>query len=95
MSEFWFARRFPLEHPRAGMAPVHWKGWAVVGVFIAALLIGGAAFAYMAARGSVVQGAVAFGVAAALGGAWFIVVSQSKGDKTRTIEDYKKDRSRD
>jgi hypothetical protein len=94
MSEYWFARRFPLDDPRQAMAPVHWKGYAVACVFLAALLIGGAAFAWMAVSGAIVQGAIVFACAAFVGGGWFIVVALSKGDKSRTVADYKKVRSR-
>jgi hypothetical protein len=37
MTEYWFARRFPVGSPRAGMSPVHWKGYAVVAIYVTAL----------------------------------------------------------
>jgi len=88
--EYWFARRFPLSDPRRSYAPVHWKGFAVVGIFVAALVIGAAAFAWMAALGYLIQGAIVFALAALVGGGWFVVVAQAKGDKTRTVDEYRK-----
>jgi hypothetical protein len=89
-TEYWFARRFPLSDRRQSMAPVHWKGWVVSGAFLLALMIGGFAFAWMGASGYMVQGVVVFVLAALIGGGWFITVAQHKGDKTRTVEDYRK-----
>jgi hypothetical protein len=88
--EFWFARRFPVGDRRNAFAPVHWKGWAVAGVYVAALVVGGLAFAWMGASGYLIQGAVVFIIAAIVGGGWFIVVANAKGDKTRTVADYRK-----
>lgn len=93
-TEYWFARRFPVGDSRNAFAPVHWKGWLASAAFIAALLIGGAAFAWMASRGFLVQGAVAFITTAFLAGGWFIVVASAKGDRSRTVQDYRKARER-
>jgi hypothetical protein len=89
MSEYWFARRFPVGNPRNAMAPVHPKGWAVVAVFLVAMLLGGLAFLLMAGAGQFAQGVVALAIAAALGGGWFLVVAHAKGDRTRTVADYR------
>lgn len=89
-TEYWFARRFPLSDPRRSVAPVHWKGFAVAGIFVAALLIGAIAFAWMGASGYLMQGAVVFLAAAFVGGGWFITVATSKADHKRTVEDYRK-----
>ncbi len=94
MREYWFARRFPVGDPRRAMAPVHWKGYLVAGIFVAALLIGALAFAWMGARGQIVQGAVAFIIAAAVGMVWFIGVAERTCDKTRTVAEYQKERAR-
>ncbi len=88
--EYWFARRFPVGNPRNAYAPVHWKGWAAAGIFVVALLIGAAGFAWMAATGHFVQGAVVFAVAAIVGLVWFVTIAQVKGDRTRTVEEYRK-----
>lgn len=94
MTEYWFARRFPPGNPRNALAPVHWKGWAIALIFVAILLGGAVAFAYLGASGQIVYGAVAFIVAAALGTIWFIGVAERTCDKTRTVADYKKERVR-
>ena len=90
-AEYWFARRYPVGNPRNGMAPVHWKGWAVAGAFVLTLLIGALAFATMAVGGYLIQGALAFAIAALLGGGWFVVVANAKCDKTRTVADYRQE----
>lgn len=89
-AEYWFARRFPVSDARKSLAPVHWKGFAVAGIFGAALLIGAVAFAWMAAQGYLAQGLVVFGAAALIGGGWFITVASAKADHVRTVEDYRR-----
>ena len=93
-NDYWFARRFPVSDRRNSFAPVHWKGWAASAVFVAALTAGGVAFAWMGASGYLIQGAIAFAVVAFLAGGWFIVVANAKGDRTRTVQDYRKARGR-
>lgn len=88
--EYWFARRFPVGDPRNAYAPVHWKGYAASAVFVAALLIGGFAFAWMGASGDLLWGSIVFAVAALVSAGWFITVANAKGDKKRTVADYKK-----
>lgn len=90
MSEYWFARRFPVGDRRNAMAPVHWKGAAAVTIYVVALIIGGVAFAWMGANGHLVQGPLVFAAAAIVGAGWFIVVSQARGDPNRTVADYRK-----
>lgn len=87
--EFWFARRFPLDNPRSAMAPVHWKGFAATGVFIAAMVGAAGAFLLLALSGAMIWGAIAFALSAAIAGLWFIAVAQAKGDKQRTVADYR------
>jgi len=89
-AEYWFARRFPISDARKSLAPVHWKGFAVAGIFVVALVIGAAAFAWMATQGYFAQGLVVFAAAALIGGGWFITVASAKADRTRTVEEYKR-----
>jgi len=88
--EYWFARRFPIGDRRNAYAPVHWKGFAASGVFVLALLIGGFAFAWMGASGDLIWGTAVFAITALVSAGWFITVANAKGDKTRTVADYKK-----
>ena len=90
MSEYWFARRFPVGDRRNAMAPVHWKGFASTAIYVAVLIIGGIAFAWMGASGHLVQGTIVFVVAAIVGAGWFIIISKAKGDPNRTVADYRK-----
>lgn len=93
-AEYWFARRFPVGDRRNSFAPVHWKGWLVSVAFVLGLGIGGIAFAWLGASGDVVQGALVFAVAALLAGGWFIAVATAKGDRARTVQDYRKAQER-
>ena len=94
MSEYWFARRFPVGHPNNAMAPIHWKGWAVAFGFAFLLMTGATTFFWLGSNGQILYGALAFIAAAALGMVWFIGLAERTCDKTRTIADYRKDRAR-
>ena len=94
MTEYWFARRFPVGNPRNAMTPVHWKGYAVIAVYVTLLTLGGLAFAWFGASGKLILGAVLFAVAAVAGASLFIGLSSVKGDKTRTAAEYRKDARR-
>jgi hypothetical protein len=94
MTEYWFARRFPVGSPRNAMAPVHWKGYAIVAVYVTLLVLGGMAFAWLGASGDLIKGAVIFGASALIGAGLFIFLSNSKGDKTRTVAEYRRDARR-
>jgi predicted permease len=94
MKEYWFARRFPLRDMRSGMAPIHWKGWAAGIVFLLAMLLGGAAFWWFGAHGSMVKGAALFVAVAAAATVGFIGVAHRMGDHVRTVADYREDRKR-
>jgi hypothetical protein len=83
VTEYWFARRFPVGSPRNAMAPVHWKGYAIVAVYVTLLVLGGVAFAWLGASGKLISGA-----------AIFIGLSSAKGDKTRTVAEYRRDARR-
>jgi ABC-type Co2+ transport system permease subunit len=90
--EYWFARRFPVGHARAGMAPVHWKGYAVVAIFVTVLVVGGVAFAYLGATDRMAEGVAVFVLAAFLGAMFYITVARQKGDRVRTIADYRREK---
>lgn len=94
MTEFWFARRFPVGNPRNAMAPVHWKGYAVVAAYVTLLVLGALGFAWFGASGDLILGAVLFAAAAVVGASLFIILSSTKGDKARTVAEYRKDAAR-
>jgi membrane protein implicated in regulation of membrane protease activity len=94
MSEYWFARRFPVGHPRNAMAPVSRKGFLVVYGFVAGMVLGGVAFVGLAALGMPIIGAVVFVLAAAVAGWMFISLANSRGDHQRTVAEYKAGRGR-
>ena len=91
--EYWFARRFPVGHARKALAPVHWKGWALSAAYMLVLAAGGFAFAWLGAGGRMVEGVIAFALAAAAGASGFIVIAEATADKSRTVEDYRKART--
>jgi hypothetical protein len=84
----WFARRFPVGHPRNAMGPVHWKGWAAMFLYVAATIGGALAFVVMAIGGLFVTGVILFVVIAFGALLALLIVSALKGDETNTIEDY-------
>jgi hypothetical protein len=88
VTEYWFARRFPVGNPRNAMSPVHWKGYAVVAAYVTLLALGGVAFAWLGASGNLITGAAVFAAAAVVGASLFLILSSTKGDKTRTVADY-------
>jgi hypothetical protein len=94
VTEYWFARRFPVGSPRNAMAPVHWKGYAIVAAYVTLLVLGGVAFAWLGADGRLILGAAIFAAAAVVGASLFIGLSSAKGDKTRTVAQYRKDAQR-
>ena len=89
MSDYWFARRFPVGHSRNAMSPVSREGWLVVASFIASMVLGGIAFAALAVDGDVVIGAVVFAAVSILGAGAFIAAAVAKGDRNHTVADYR------
>ena len=94
MSEYWFARRFPVGHPRNSMSPVNEKGWAVVRAFIwwmvggalgalALVLIGLFVLPYVWIAAPII-----FFACAMVGGWSFILAAQMHGDTQHTVDDY-------
>jgi hypothetical protein len=86
---YWFARRFPVGHPRNAMAPVSREGWWVVWVFVTAMAVGALGLIFLGLNGQIVSGIAMFVVMALLGGGMFIGMAQTRGDRRHTIEDYK------
>jgi hypothetical protein len=89
MSDYWFARRVPVGHRRNTLAPVSGEGWMVVLVFVAAMAVGGIAFIALALSGLFLPGLGIFVLLATLGGAAFIIFAVRKGDRNRTVSEYR------
>lgn len=87
--ERWFARRFPPGHPRSAMGPVHWKGWAAFVIFFAMTVASGAAFLLAVAAGLFVWGVIVFVIATFVSAGWLLLVVRARGDRTRTVSDYR------
>lgn len=94
MTDFWFARRFPVGNPRNAMSPVNWKGYAATLAFVSVLAAAGFAFAWLGASGDLLKGTLIFAGAAIVCTAVFLGVVNAKSDNSRTVADYKKDAAR-
>lgn len=89
MTDYWFARRFPVGHSRNAMSPVSREGWLVVASFMASMILGGVAFVALAVNGDVIIGAVVFAAVSIMGGGAFIAAAVAKGDREHTVADYR------
>jgi hypothetical protein len=94
---YWFARRFPVGHPRNSMSPINEHGWNVVRKFLT-WMIGGAILSVVVAVTLLlvapqtllwIAGVLIFPVAAAYAGYAFIAAAQGRGDHSHTVDDYK------
>jgi len=94
VTEYWFARRYPMGDHRQAMAPVHWKGVAVAAGFVAAMLFGAAAWAWMVRTQRPVEGLQLFLVVTFADVIWFLTTARARLDRTKTVAEYKKDRQR-
>jgi hypothetical protein len=92
MTEYWFARRFPMGDRRQSMAPVHWKGVVVAVGFVVAMVLGALAWAWMAQTDRPVEGLQIFLVVAFVDAIWFITTSRARLDRTKTVAEYRKDK---
>jgi F0F1-type ATP synthase assembly protein I len=90
MGDFWFARRFPVGHPRNAMAPVRREGWLVVLAFVAGLIAGAVIGAWLGLAGAPLWGVVSFALIGLIAGFGFIAIANHKGDHARTVADYRK-----
>ncbi len=90
--KYWFARRFPVGHPRSAMAPINREGrmafvWFMVGMFGGAILWG-----LLALTGSIpmmILGGVVFIAAAVGSGWWLLAMVVRRGDTKHTVDDYR------
>jgi purine-cytosine permease-like protein len=90
MSDYWFARRFPVGHPRHAMGPISREGWLVVLAFVLAMIAGAVIGMWLGLSGAPFWGVISFAVIAIIAGAVLIVMANSKGDHQRTVADYRK-----
>ncbi|MGH6734706.1 MAG: hypothetical protein ACRECX_01300 [Methyloceanibacter sp.] len=89
LQQYWFARRFPVGHPRKVMAPVSREGQLVVFAFVTVLIVAATVGLLLAANGAPVYGIAAFAVIALIAGAVFIALANRKCDHQRTVTDYR------
>lgn len=81
MSEYWFARQEVNGQAGRGVHPLNWKGRAVIAGFVAAMVLGGAAFlAIGLLTQNVLLGAAVFAVSAFYGAATFLWAAAAKSD---------------
>lgn len=95
-NKYWFARRFPVGHPRNAMAPVSPEGWRVVWTFVGWMT--GGAFAaialvlvglYLDQPWAYVVAVFAYVACTMYGGWYFLNTAISRGDHNHTVADYK------
>lgn len=95
-NKYWFARRFPVGHPRNAMGPVSAEGWGVVRAFVG-WMTGGAIAAvilvliglYLNQWWLYIVAVLAYIGCTAYGGWYFISTAMKRGDKNNTVDDYK------
>jgi len=92
---YWFARRFPVGHPRGSMSPINADGWNVVRRFVS-WMIGGALVGLLVAVIGIlwvpylwVVAPFIFAGAAGYAGYAFVAAAQGRGDHQHTVDDYK------
>jgi Na+/melibiose symporter-like transporter len=88
-NKYWFARRFPVGHPRRAMSPVSQEGWRVVGAFAVALVAGILMLMFLATNGQVFWGVTISVVIIGAMSIAFVVLANVRGDHERTVEDYR------
>jgi hypothetical protein len=95
VSEYWFARRFPVGHPRNAMAPVTREGRMAFVWFVGIMVAGAVAWGLLAISADT-TGAIIGGVLfiAACGYGMFRLLSAvvRHGDQNHTVDDYKSGR---
>jgi drug/metabolite transporter (DMT)-like permease len=104
---YWFARRFPVGHPRNSMSPVTPEGFRVAWTFVWWMVGGAAAAIVLCLLAAWLGASSGFGplswvlfalapivfVGCAAYGAWyFITTAMKRGDTQHTIDDYKNGR---
>ena len=93
--EYWFARRFPVGHPRNAMAPVSKRAMEIVWTFVSWMIGGALVAVILLALGFTVvpylwiAAPVVFVACAGYGGYYFISQAMAKGDQSHTVDDYK------
>jgi hypothetical protein len=88
-NQVWFARRFPVGHPRNALAPVSREGWIVAWTFVAGMVLAALVFIYLTFREQFATGLILFILISMASGIFFVVVASRKSDLTKTLEDYK------
>lgn len=93
MTEYWYARRFPVGHWRNAMAPISPKARRVTWVFFGGMAAGMAAFFISGFAGYWQIGAVIFAVLAAYSSWYYFFVPIKRFDRYHTVEDYRMGRA--
>lgn len=89
MTEYWYARRFPIGHWRNAMAPISPKARRVAWVFFGGMAAGMTAFFISGFAGYWQIGAVIFAVLAAYSSWYYFFVPIKRFDRYHTVEDYR------
>lgn len=88
VTEYWFARRYPLGHARGTMAPVHWKGWVVMLTYALGLTAALFTLAYFYRQMETMEGVLGFVLISFVFTVWYFSVRRMRGDPIRSVADY-------
>ncbi|MEJ0012591.1 MAG: hypothetical protein WDM94_08185 [Bauldia sp.] len=92
-SRYWFAvlSRTGVGNPR--MSPVSSEGWLVVAGFVASMFVGALLFVWLMIADHPAAGVILFVLFAVVGAGGFLWASVARGDKARTVAEYRAMRS--
>lgn len=95
--KYWFARRRAEDTGKPAWAcsflPLSWEGWAMIGVFVAAVALGAAIWTESAAQG-LERGWVGFALLTLIGAGLLIAAVGMTCDPDHTVDDYRSGRVR-
>jgi hypothetical protein len=87
--QYWFARYRLPPNVSKGLVPVRWQGYAVIGAFVVAMVLGGLSMLLFGLQDHMFYGILSFAVLALAGGSLFIGSAVRMSDPNHTIDDYR------
>jgi hypothetical protein len=89
VSDYWFARRYPVGSGRNAVSPVSREGRLVFVYWAVAMFVGALAWAFLAWRGVFFGGLIVYVVVVVLASLLLFMAVMRKSDHTRTVADYR------
>jgi fatty acid desaturase len=94
LSDYWFARRYPIGSGRNSVSPVSREGRLVFVYWAAAMFVGALVWAFLAWRGVFFGGLIVYVVVVLLA-CWLLFTAiLRKTDHARTVDDYRRIQAR-